>query len=502
MEPHYYRQMADIQENHWWHKGHRHILSSVIKGLNLPGNAKILEAGCGPGANLNMLKQFGEISAFEPDDFSIENARRISGIAPRKGFLPDDIPFSEPFDMICALDVIEHVEKDRESLKSLYKLIKPGGYALFTVPAYQFLWSAHDEINHHKRRYIRPRFRALLEEAGYEIEYISYYNSILLPCIFAVRLLKKALRLKDKPDTAMMNSPLINDILCAVFSFEKHILRRFSLPAGVSIIAVCRKPLHERQTATPANENIYDSSFFDWVEHGALKSARRLLPYIQQELKIKSVADIGCGTGAWLMVWNELDVDNYLGIDGEYVESARLKIPASKFSARNLAQDWETGGTFDLVQSFEVAEHLPRSVEQQFVRKLCSMGDLVLFSAAQPGQGGENHLNERPLSHWKALFESNGFRAFDIVRPRFSSDAAIEPWYRYNMLLFANDSGRQRLPASMLAVEILPGQELKDFSNWQWKLRRLALRPLPVPLVSLLSRVHYLIRNKLRPLLD
>lgn len=243
MERETYRRMAEIQEKHWWYEGRRRILSSIIAGLNLPARADILEVGCGPGANLNMLKTFGIVTGVEPDDFSIIHARNISGCQVEKGVLPDGLLVSGPFDLIGAFDVIEHVDQDLESLKALRDLLRTGGNALFTVPAYPFLWSEHDVVNHHKRRYILPQFYDLLKQAGFEITFISYYNTLLFLPIVAVRMLKKLMKIKDVPDETMPRWAFVNTLLGAVFASERHILSRGkALPFGVSIIAVCRKP--------------------------------------------------------------------------------------------------------------------------------------------------------------------------------------------------------------------------------------------------------------------
>ena len=240
-----YRRMAEIQDRHWWYEGRREILASLITRLNLPKSIRILEAGCGPGANLKMLSRFGEVSAFEPDDFAINYCREHSGIPAERlstGFLPTPIPFQQPFDLVGAFDVIEHVEADLESLKALCELTTPGGYALFTVPAFPFLWSQHDVVNHHKRRYVRDDFAALLEKSGYKINYISYYNITLFPLVAAVRFIKKSLNIKDKPDEALPRFDFINHVLRLIFTAEKFVLGRIPLPFGVSIIAVCQRP--------------------------------------------------------------------------------------------------------------------------------------------------------------------------------------------------------------------------------------------------------------------
>lgn len=242
----------------------------------------------------------------------------------------------------------------------------------------------------------------------------------------------------------------------------------------------------------------YDEEFFNWVEHGAVRSARLLLPFIKKRVNVASVIDIGCGTGSWLAVWQEIGVEDILGIDGGYVCIEQLKIHQQQFEVKNLTDDFALGRQFDIVQCLEVAEHLPQNVSERFVRQLCDLGDVILFSAAQPGQGGEWHINEQPLEFWRSLFRTNGFDVFDLVRSTFSKDTHIEPWYRYNTLIFASYKGRMKLTADVLNSEVHPDQKLLDYGDWKWSVRRAVLRCLPILMVTVISKVNYRFWNKLR----
>lgn len=243
MDYEYTKHMAELQATHWWYEGRRSILRGIFSALKLPKGIKILEAGCGPGANLKMLSQFGEVSALEPEEFSIKYASEISGVKVLKGFLPEDIPFSDDFDVVCAFDVLEHVDDDGAALRALFDKTKFGGYGVFTVPAYDFLWSKHDEINHHFRRYNKQSFEKLLISAGYEVRLISYYNFWLFPVAAIVRFAQKIFKKKDEGhDIKMPKSTLVNKLLCTIFSSEQYLLRCGSLPFGLSLIAVCQKP--------------------------------------------------------------------------------------------------------------------------------------------------------------------------------------------------------------------------------------------------------------------
>jgi len=244
--------------------------------------------------------------------------------------------------------------------------------------------------------------------------------------------------------------------------------------------------------------HLYDDEFFDWVESGGIRSAKIILPFVKERVGTSSVVDIGCGSGGWLSVWLELGVKDILGVDGDYVSIDRLKIPVEQFRARDLNKYFAPKRKFDLVQSLEVAEHLLPENANRFVQQLCDLGDVILFSAAQPGQGGEWHVNERPLEYWRGLFRSHGFAVFDLIRLSYNRDTRIEPWYRYNSLIFANSKGRLRLSDDILSSEISDDHQLVDYSDWKWLFRRLILRRLPISLVTSLAKKNYYLRNAIR----
>lgn len=242
MEPSIYTLMASIEANHWWFAARRVIAEDIIRRLNLPPDARILEAGCGTGGNLAMLSRYGRVDAMELDD----EARRMAnakGIAPVvSGELPNRIPYQpEQFDLIALLDVLEHVEDDRNTLKALGSLLKPGGVLLISVPAYPFLWSAHDDVHHHKRRYLLGELKSKLGNAGLEVMYASYFNTLLFPLIFGARQLGRLRRNKRDGGDLKMPHPLANRLLFTLFSSERFVLGRWSLPFGVSALAVARK---------------------------------------------------------------------------------------------------------------------------------------------------------------------------------------------------------------------------------------------------------------------
>lgn len=240
MERVIYERLQALEQDHWWFAGRRAILARLIGDLGLPRGARILEAGCGAGGNLKLLGRFGAVQAMEPDEPSRKYVAEHWGVRVDPGFLPDKLPYPpQSFDAVCCFDVIEHVDQDREAVAALAGLLKPGGCLVATVPAYQWMWSHHDELHHHKRRYTLPQIRRLFADAGLQIERASYFNALLFPLAAAVRLTKNALRLKSEDD-AMPSAP-VNRILTALFAAEAGWLARGSLPFGLSIVIIGRK---------------------------------------------------------------------------------------------------------------------------------------------------------------------------------------------------------------------------------------------------------------------
>ena len=189
-----------------------------------------------------MLSRLGTVKAFEHDLDALEMAREKGAYELQQGTLPNgSFDYSDPFDLVVAFDVIEHIREDRESLTRLRSLLKGGGKMVMTVPAFPFLWSRHDETHHHFRRYTRAHLEKTLKDAGFEVEYISYYNSILFPAVAAVRMFKNFLGIKDNSDDSITPFGL-NGVLQKVFSTERHWIGKISVPFGVSLVAVARNP--------------------------------------------------------------------------------------------------------------------------------------------------------------------------------------------------------------------------------------------------------------------
>jgi len=241
-----YQRMASHEETHWWFVARRRIIARLIRLFvrqDRKSDLRILEVGCGTGGNLAMLKQFGAVTATECDEEARSIAKGKSGIEIRDGRLPELAEITEEdFDLIVLLDVLEHVEDDLGALRSLARRHGEKGRLLVTVPAHPWLWSAHDETHHHFRRYTRATLRNVAEDAGYTIEAMGYYNSLLFPLVILVRFLKKALG-RDTADDAMPG-PAVNGILKNIFALERNIVGRIPMPTGLSLYMVATPIRH------------------------------------------------------------------------------------------------------------------------------------------------------------------------------------------------------------------------------------------------------------------
>lgn len=244
MEPQIYRQMHAVEDRHWWFGGRRAIVRSVIEQLPLPARPRILEAGCGTGGNLPLLAACGEVTGLEYDHEAAKLARERQCGTVLQASLADRLPFREgQFDLVVLLDVLEHLDDDTTSLQTLFRHVRPGGFVVITVPAFMFLWSAHDRDHRHKRRYVARELHACVRAAGFEAAQLSYFNTFLFPVIAAVRLCERLRETHAANPDLQLPRPFVNGALRRLFGSERHLIRFVPLPIGVSLLAVGRRPL-------------------------------------------------------------------------------------------------------------------------------------------------------------------------------------------------------------------------------------------------------------------
>jgi SAM-dependent methyltransferase len=241
MERVVYDRMAELDERHWWYRARRDILADLIRRkIGLPKDARILEIGCGTGHNLEMLQRFGRADGIEIDPAARALAEQRLGRAIGSAPLPELSGVEDgAYDMIALLDVLEHVEEDRAALESIARKLRAGGKILITVPAHPWMWSAHDEVNHHKRRYTRKSLRKVIGEAGLQIELLSWFNSLLFPLAAAARLAGRVTGNKDSDDKLPPRP--VNSLFETLFGLERYWVGRLPLPPGVSLVAIASR---------------------------------------------------------------------------------------------------------------------------------------------------------------------------------------------------------------------------------------------------------------------
>ncbi len=231
-----------VEDRHWWYRGRRRVLERTIDRLGLAPRARILDAGCGSGRNMVDLARHGEVTGVELSETAATLARgRDVGEVVEGSVM--EMPFAPAsFDLAVCLDVIEHLEDDRAALRELRRVLAPGGALLVTVPAYQWLWSGHDEINHHHRRYSRATLQQAAQEAGWECARATHFNSLLLPVAIALRALDRlhARTTESSLDLWVPPAPL-NWALQQPLNLEAALIGRGGhIPAGLSLLAVLR----------------------------------------------------------------------------------------------------------------------------------------------------------------------------------------------------------------------------------------------------------------------
>ena len=238
MERHVYDRMAELDDIHWWYVARRKILADLIRReVSPPKNARILEIGCGTGHNLPMLAEFGTVDGLEVD----AEARAVAEKRHGKPILSAPLPAMKgvrrhSYDLIAALDVIEHIDDDCAALAAIAERLKPNGKLLMTVPAHRWMWSAHDTANHHKRRYSKKGLKALIEAAPLKLDMISYFNSLLFPLAVAARGLGRLTGREDSDDK--LPPKPVNALLERVFAAERYAAGRLPMPPGLSLFAI------------------------------------------------------------------------------------------------------------------------------------------------------------------------------------------------------------------------------------------------------------------------
>lgn len=248
MDKSLYEQFFQIESEHWWFRARREIiLDQIRRNITSEKDNAILDIGCGTGIMLKRLMDFGHAQGidFSEDAVHYSNLRLgCDGLVHLDNLMgnPENLPFEkENYDLITLLDVIEHMDNDTDALKKAWRLLKEGGILICTVPAYQFLWSGHDVLNHHKRRYTLKELKEKISASGFSIKKVSYFNTLLSPIVFLARLLVPPKKRMEPKSDFKIYPYLVNAALKNIFLLEKYLLRIMSFPFGVSLICIARK---------------------------------------------------------------------------------------------------------------------------------------------------------------------------------------------------------------------------------------------------------------------
>jgi SAM-dependent methyltransferase len=246
MQRHTYRIMREVEDSHWWFAGRRRILESFVAkiasdlALPTPLRPRILDVGCGTGANLEMLGAFGDAEGVDVSEDALEFCR-ARGLTRVERGAAEALPYAEEtFDLVTALDVVEHLDDDLAGLSEMRRVLKPQGRALLFVPAFMWLWGVQDDVSHHRRRYTLPELCARVEAAGLAVERGTYANITFFAPILFGRLLMRATGARPASENNI-NVRALNGALGRVFGAEAQWLRRFNFPFGVSAVVVARK---------------------------------------------------------------------------------------------------------------------------------------------------------------------------------------------------------------------------------------------------------------------
>jgi SAM-dependent methyltransferase len=244
VRPATYEAEAALERGHWWFRGRRRLLGQFLAGLTLPADARVLDVGCGTGANGPVLAG-AERFTVGLDASALPLGLGRTGERTHGARVRADagrLPFAGgSFDLVTALDVLEHLDDDAAAARELHRVLRPGGALVVFVPALRLLWGLQDEVSHHRRRYGRQQLRAVVAGTGLQIERLTFFNTLLFPPILAARLVMRLRPPRILRSENELGGPVANRIAELIFSVEAPFLARANLPIGVSLACVARR---------------------------------------------------------------------------------------------------------------------------------------------------------------------------------------------------------------------------------------------------------------------
>jgi SAM-dependent methyltransferase len=242
MKEHTYPIMFRVEQSHWWYAGRRKILANFLEDISrrvTDRRPRILDVGCGTGANLLMLSKYGDAEGVDVSEDALAFCRE-RGLEKVKLGAAEELPYEDgTFDLVTALDVVEHLDNDLAGLREMRRVLRPGGRVLLFVPTFMFLWGLQDDVSNHRRRYRLPELRRVLEQAGFEIERTTYANITFFLPILLARKLMRATGIKAESENNI-NVPALNGLLGGMLGAESVVLKYMNIPFGVSGLCVAR----------------------------------------------------------------------------------------------------------------------------------------------------------------------------------------------------------------------------------------------------------------------
>ena len=239
LDPAYVVTHMEEDRLHWWFRGRLAVLLAVLRRALPPRRVRLLELGCGSGNVLGALREFGEAVGMEANP-DLAAAARAEGLDVRAGRLPGDLVVPPGWaDVVLFLDVLEHLDDERAALETARRALGEGGLLVVTVPAYQWLWGVHDVVLGHRRRYTAQGLRRVVEQAGFNVLRVSYFNALLFPAVALTRAWKRLTG--DATHDLRRPAPTLNRGLERVFALERHVVPRCALPFGVSVLLLARR---------------------------------------------------------------------------------------------------------------------------------------------------------------------------------------------------------------------------------------------------------------------
>lgn len=239
MEIKEYQRMYEFEDEYWWFVGRKNNIDKYINSINITKESSILDAGCGTGINMIHLSKYSnDIIGIDTSDEAIYFCmqRGLENVIKRD---VEDLNLKHnSFDLITALDILEHID-DTKALSEFYKVLKPKGYLIINVPAFNFLWSKHDEALHHKRRYTKSYLKKKLMSEGFTIENISYWNTFLFLPMMLFRFFRKYFSNSSETDLKVLPK-VINKCLIIILKIESTLIGKINLPFGVSLLCLAK----------------------------------------------------------------------------------------------------------------------------------------------------------------------------------------------------------------------------------------------------------------------